>query len=82
MPNNLIKESLLVELSDEQQEVLTGGASQLGLINISTNHIDTVFGTSNSFAGPNGASANSQGGAQSVDSGSISVLVASTLEPV
>jgi hypothetical protein len=79
MSNNLIKECLLIELSDEQQEVLTGGTSQLNLINISSNSIDTVFGTSKSSAGPTGASANSMGGAQSVDSGSISALVASTL---
>jgi hypothetical protein len=79
MSHKLIKESLLVDLSDEQQEVLAGGVSQLGLVNISANHIDTVFGTSQSFAGPKGASANSMGGAQSVDSASISALVASTL---
>jgi hypothetical protein len=79
MLNNLVQESLLIELSDEQQEVLTGGASQLDLLNISSNSINTVFGTSYSLAGPNGASANSQGGAQSVDNGSISALVASTL---
>jgi hypothetical protein len=79
MSNNLIEECLFVELSDEQQEVLAGGASQLGLVNLSSNHIDTVFGTSQSFAGPRGAYANSMGGAQSVDSGSISALVANTL---
>jgi hypothetical protein len=79
MSSTLIKEDLLVDLSDEQQEVLAGGASQLGLINISSNHVDTVFGTSKSYAGPTGAYANSMGGAQSVDSASISALVANTL---
>lgn len=78
MSKMLIKEDLLIDLSDEQQEVVAGGA-QLGLVNISSNQIDTVFGTSQSFAGPKGAYANSMGGAQSVDSGSISALVANTL---
>jgi hypothetical protein len=71
---------LIVEMSDEQQEMISGGNSLLSLINISNNSVDTVFGSSQALAGPTGASANSMGGAQSIDSGSISSLVASVLD--
>jgi hypothetical protein len=65
---------LFVELNDEQQEVVTGGLAALTLLNISAYSVDTVMGNSYSLSTPGGAAATSGGGAQSIDSGSISFL--------
>jgi hypothetical protein len=65
---------LFVELSDDQQEVVTGGLAALALYNKSYFSQDTVMGNSLSVSGPGGAQAHSNGGAQSIKSGSESGL--------
>jgi hypothetical protein len=67
---------LFVELSDDQQEVVTGGAATLALFNASDFTKDTVFGSSASLSGPDGAVAASDGGAQHINSNSYSALFA------
>jgi hypothetical protein len=65
---------LFVELSDDQQEVVTGGLAALVLYNTSYFKQDTVMGNSGTVATPGGALAGSNGGAQSIKSGSLSAL--------
>jgi hypothetical protein len=67
---------LFVELSDGQQEVVTGGEATLALFNASDFTQDTVFGSSASLSGPGGAAAASDGGAQHINSRSLSALLA------
>jgi hypothetical protein len=67
---------LFVELSDEQQEIVAGGQATLALFNASFFTSDTVLGNSLSASTPGGAIAGSNGGAQSIKSGSLSALLA------
>jgi hypothetical protein len=72
-----VSNELFVELNDEQQEVVAGGAASLTLLNITAFSQDTVLGTSGSAAGNWGAWSGSSGGAQSTDSFGLSFLAAS-----
>jgi hypothetical protein len=67
---------LFVELSDDQQEVVTGGEATLALYNATDFTKDSVFGASASFSTPYGAAAASDGGAQHINSNSYSALLA------
>jgi hypothetical protein len=67
---------LFVELSDDQQEVVTGGEATLALYNATDFTKDSVFGSSVSLSGPGGAVAASDGGAQHINSRSLSTLLA------
>jgi hypothetical protein len=67
---------LFVELSDGQQEVVTGGAATLALLNATDFTKDTVFGSSASLSSPGGSVAASDGGAQHINSNSLSTLFA------
>jgi hypothetical protein len=69
---NFMSNELFVELSDDQQEIVTGGLAVQELLNISNFTQDQVAGTSFATAGPTGASAGSSGAAQHINSDSIS----------
>jgi hypothetical protein len=66
---------LFVELNDEQQEIVTGGAEILSISATGFNQ-KTVLANTASASGPYGSLAGSQGGAQSTDTYGFGLLAA------
>jgi hypothetical protein len=66
---------LFVELNDEQQEIVTGGAEILSLSATGFNQ-KTVLAHTGSVSTPYGSAAGSQGAAQSTDTFGVGLLIA------
>ena len=64
---------LFVELNDEQQEIIAGGAS-LNSLSITAFQQQTVLGGTASISGPGGSATDSRGAAQSIDTFGVSLL--------
>mgnify|MGYP003483822587 CR=1 FL=1 len=64
---------LFVELNDEQQEIIAGGAS-LDSLSITAFQQQTVLGGTASISGPGGSATASQGAAQNTETFGLSFL--------
>ena len=64
---------LFVELNDEQQEIIAGGAS-LDSLSITAFQQQTVLGGTASMSGPGGSATASQGAAQNTATFGVSAL--------
>jgi hypothetical protein len=65
---------LFVELNDEQQEIVAGGAAELTSLSITAFDAQTVLGGTASMSGPGGSVTASQGAAQDITTLGVSFL--------
>jgi hypothetical protein len=65
---------LFVELNDEQQEIVAGGAASLQSLSITAFDQQTVFGNTASASGPGGSFTASNGAAQDTTTFGLSAL--------
>ena len=70
----IMSNELFVELNDEQQEIIAGGAASLLSISETSFDAQTVFGNTASFSGPNGSMTTSNGAAQDITTTGFSQL--------
>ncbi len=68
---------LFVELNDEQQEIVAGGAASLLSISNTVFDAQTVLGGTASISGPGGSATASQGAAQDITTSGFSLLAIS-----
>jgi hypothetical protein len=71
---NLMSNELFVELNDEQQEIVAGGAASLDSASITVFDAQTVLGGTASMSGPGGSVTASQGAAQDITTFGVSLL--------
>ncbi len=65
---------LFVEMNDEQQEIVSGGAASLLSTSETSFDAQTVFGSTGSFSGPAGSFTTSNGAAQDITTTGFSEL--------
>jgi hypothetical protein len=71
---NPMSNELFVELNDEQQEIVAGGAASLDSASFTLYDAQTVLGGTASMSGPGGSITASQGAAQDITTFGVSLL--------